>query len=169
MSSTSSLKPLLVGEVNPYGADPEMALYPLPEHAAGGRLARILGLSHGEYLRRFDRVNLCTGAWSLPAARQASYRYRLEGQPKILLGRKVAQAFGYEAGQPFEKIGDIYLMPHPSGRCRIWNRPGAHEKVRALLHDFLGQPCMPHSGTDGEYHPECERCRNVTQMAGGTL
>ena len=34
----------LVGEQNPYGADPNFALYPLPENAAGARLARFLGL-----------------------------------------------------------------------------------------------------------------------------
>lgn len=131
------LKPLLVGEVNPYGADPAMALYPLPEDASGGRLARILGLSRGEYLRRFDRVNLCTGAWSIRAAREASYRLRVEGPPKILLGQKVAAAFGFPAGPHFGKVGNFYFLPHPSGRNRIWNRPGAQEKARELLAEFL--------------------------------
>ena len=40
----TSSRPILVGMNNPYGADPAMALYPLPERASGGRLARILGL-----------------------------------------------------------------------------------------------------------------------------
>jgi hypothetical protein len=62
-------KPLLVGELNPYGVEPAMALYPLPERASGGRLAAILGLSRTAYLRSFDRVNLCVGRWWLALAR----------------------------------------------------------------------------------------------------
>jgi hypothetical protein len=61
---------VLVGESNPYGADPRYALYPLPPQASGGRLARILGLSARQYLRAFPhRVNLLTTArWAAPAA-----------------------------------------------------------------------------------------------------
>lgn len=131
------MKPLLVGEVNPYGADPEMALYPLPEEASGGRLARILGLSRGEYLRRFDRVNLCSGRWSEREARDAAYALMTSGRPKILLGTKVRKAFGYDPFPLFTRSGDYYFLPHPSGRCRIWNRPGAYEKARELLEEFL--------------------------------
>ena len=54
---------LLVGEVNPYGADPRMALYHLPRGASGDRLREILGLDDATYIRRLSRVNLCTGRW----------------------------------------------------------------------------------------------------------
>lgn len=61
----SDLRPILVGEANPYGGDPRYALYPLPENSAGGRLCRlILKLEVRQYLRSFDRRNLCaTKRW----------------------------------------------------------------------------------------------------------
>ena len=63
----------LVGEHNPYGADPEFALYPLPANATGGRLQRlILGVSMTDYMRHYERVNLCTDKFSVTAARQAA-------------------------------------------------------------------------------------------------
>lgn len=36
------MKPLLVGEQNPYGADPKFALYPYPENSGGERPAIVL-------------------------------------------------------------------------------------------------------------------------------
>lgn len=64
------MRPLLVGEDNPYSRDPKFALYPYPERSAGYRLcAEIMGLNRAAYLRSFDRVNLCADKWSLREAR----------------------------------------------------------------------------------------------------
>jgi hypothetical protein len=117
------MKPLLVGELNPYGADPRMALYPLPEGASGDRLRGILGLTCGEYLLQFDRVNLCTGKWSMKQACEVVRRIREERSREsiILLGRRVATAFGVGDRNFFEVVGTLFLLPHPSGRCRVWN------------------------------------------------
>lgn len=143
-----SKKPVLVGELNPYGGDPAMALYPLPAHASGGRLQKLLGLSVHRYLDVFDRTNLCTRAWDLTTARAKAFV--LEVAPKtdrtfVLLGSKVATAFKV-AFTPFtasERVrGDpdagtwlvrFVVLPHPSGRCRLWNEPGARDKARAAL------------------------------------
>jgi hypothetical protein len=138
--------PLLVGEANPYGADPRYALYPYPERASGHRLATlILGLTPHEYLRRFERVNLCPQKWSMKVARpralelEAANPYR---RPFVLLGRKVADAFGLDIpffsgyaldGGPFK----YYLIPHPSGLCREWNAPDAVQRARLLLDPLL--------------------------------
>ena len=94
--------PLLVGESNPYGADPHFALYPFPESASGGRLAAILGMDAEQYLRPFDRVNLCTQnlrhwrqgsrEWDAAAARRRAER--LPHEARVLLGAKVARAHG---------------------------------------------------------------------------
>ena len=141
------MRPLLVGELNPYGADPEMALYPLPENASGGRLARILGLSRGEYLRRFDRANLCTGYWTLQEARITMRRIvgERDGGVVILLGAKVAGVFGFSY-KPFVRWGRgpdsrgpgvVYLLPHPSGRNPAWGKPGAEDRARELLREYL--------------------------------
>ncbi|HUT79289.1 MAG TPA: hypothetical protein VM285_16435 [Polyangia bacterium] len=131
------MKTLLVGEMNPYGADPAFALYPLPEHASGGRLARILGLHPREYLRTFDRVNLCTGKWSMRTARGEANRLNTLQESgrwdhMVLLGRKVCDAFCVRY-EPFTSCGSYLVLPHPSGRCRAWSEAGAAERARALV------------------------------------
>lgn len=144
-------RPLLIGELNPYGADPRFALYPLPEHSAGGRLCSlILGMDRGAYVRSFDRRNLCTGKWSMKAARAAADEIitRIaQGAPLILCGTKVTQAFGFEFKPWFsfemkrrslfmlnaEAWSRVVILPHPSGLCRLWNEPRAVERTRELV------------------------------------
>jgi len=150
------MKPLLVGELNPYGADPELALYPLPEHASGGRLARILGLSRGQYLRAFGRANLCSGRWSLGDARGAAELLTImndRDRPIVLLGSKVCQAFA-QPYHPFTSAGRLHVLPHPSGRCRAWNEPGAVARARALVLPLLdtedtSETSLPHASAPG--------------------
>lgn len=139
-------KPLIVGELNPYGSDPRYALFPFPLHATGGRLRKILGLSLSAYMNGFDKMNLCTGRWSQPEARRKAAEVMLQSRtPIVLLGRKVAGAF-FPAGppEPFTvahetrfSVAPVYLIPHPSGMCREWNDPQAIPKVRALLAPLL--------------------------------
>ena len=102
---------LLVGELNPYqvAEDSRYALYPYPERSAGGRLCRVIfGLDPHLYLRSYARHNLCSGKWSAPAARlrvgELCDRYP-EPLPIVLLGSKVAAAFGY----PFQLSKSKYL------------------------------------------------------------
>lgn len=139
-------KPLLVGEVNPYGSRPKYALYPEPERATGDRLCRlVMGLEHDDYLERFDRANLCTGKWSAPAARSRAIDLIVEvgHHPIVLLGVKVAGAFGVDKA-PFQVIRHyiagaaprtVVVLPHPSGLCRAWNVPGAFDRARAVLRE----------------------------------
>jgi hypothetical protein len=142
----------LIGEQNPYGANPEHALYPLPEHAAGARLARVLGLQKTEYLRAFVRKNLLTSdRWSVPDARAAA-RAILGEQPEqdrlVLLGARVATAFGVAfrdrlcqppakllLGTPdlFQRARMVVVIPHPSGLSREWNTPGIQDRVRDVV------------------------------------
>lgn len=138
-------KPLLVGESNPYGADPYFALYPEPEGCAGWRLChRILGLTETKYLRTFDRVNVCEGPWDLKRAREYASEVQLARSGAfILLGAKVCQAFRVPYA-PFSVqsslLGEsrrMYVLPHPSGRCRIWNDPGAAGRARDLLKEVI--------------------------------
>lgn len=130
-------RPLLVGELNPFGGDEYFALYPLPPECSGGRLQRILGLSRTEYLRIFDRANLCRGAWSLAQARaRASALLAVERSALVLLGAKVCQAFRVEF-RPFTvaAVGDLRaaILPHPSGRNLTWNEPSAAQRARQTL------------------------------------
>lgn len=133
-------KVLLVGEANPYGADPAFALYPAPVGCSGYRLAvNILGLSRAEYLARFDRVNVLDGPrWSAPRARQAARIILATREPKrvVLLGQKVADAFEVRAPRfsVVRQAGVRYaIIPHPSGLCRVWNEAHAVPRARAAV------------------------------------
>lgn len=146
-------KPLLVGESNPYGGREFFALFPRPDGSAGWRLCHaVFGMAERDYLRSFDRTNLLEGGgtWSPPKARYAAAQIadqRGEGT-YVLCGVRVAEAFGF-IGQPaFTMIEGgpgllrgastrVFFLPHPSGRCRVWNEPGAIERARALLPQIL--------------------------------
>jgi len=131
----------IVGELNPYGARPEYALYPDPPGCAGHRLMKILGLSEEEYLA-LGRVNLCVRKWSGLAARNAAVQLFFgagEGDAFVMLGRKVAAAF-YVTGDPLPPFSVCTIhgvtfasLPHPSGRCRAWNATDAVAHAREVL------------------------------------
>lgn len=126
----------LVGEANPHSDDPWMALFPLPRGCAGDRLRRLLGLSRTQYLVRFDRVNLCGRHWSSKTSRRRAQDLRASGGHLILLGRRVAGAFGVEADY-LAVVRDhpcvFYLLPHPSGLNRWWNDERNCDAARAFL------------------------------------
>lgn len=153
------MKPLFVAELNPYGSDPRYALYPYPENSAGGRLCfKVMGLTRREYLERFDRVNLCTGKWSIKEARERAVQIvkervdawvrETETSPLpppsiVLLGSKVVEAFGLrDQDKPFApfvikrwNLLRLIILPHPSGLSRAWNEPGAYERARGVLRE----------------------------------
>lgn len=135
------VRPLLVGEDNPHGSDPKFALWPSPPGCAGDRLCRsILQMTLRQYVRAFDRTNLCHKTWSWPVAREAATKIKAERTgPLILLGAKVCEAFELSF-QPFTSqmsifgpIREIVILPHPSGRSRAWNAPGSGEAARQLV------------------------------------
>jgi len=115
---------LLVGETNPYGANPDWALYPHPVGCSGWRLCHaILGMDEDRYFEAFDRVNLCEGPWRIAKAREAAVA--LGARDRVLLGRKVCDAHG-TAFEPFLTVTRprgwrALILPHPSGLNRMWN------------------------------------------------
>lgn len=144
---------LLVGEDNPYGADPRFALYHKPRHASGNRLRQHLGLRDVTY-ERLRKINLCANRWHAEEARRRAAAIRREASPYgdgavmdwaawpraiILLGAKVRGAFGFEATEFFSVVSEpkvvpvFVVLPHPSGRNRLWNQPGARESAQAVL------------------------------------
>lgn len=137
------MKPLLIGEANPYGSDPEFALYPAPRGCSGDRLCRlVMQLDPDDYLERFDRMNLCPREWDLLEARGRAALLlvdaRARGAPVVLLGAKVTRACG-SAFEPFTVLSGTDLvptravLPHPSGLARAWGVPGAYERARTVL------------------------------------
>jgi hypothetical protein len=139
----SPQKVLFVGEANPYGGDPEFALWPSPPGCAGDRLCRlVLGLDPDDYLERFDRTNLCPVAWNAAVAGRRVRELQAEraGGTLVLLGSKVTSAFGIPFEPFFRTVRFVDLkptafvvLPHPSGLSRSWNAPGAYERARSLL------------------------------------
>lgn len=135
----------LIGENNPYGADPYFALYPEPSNSAGGRLCRVIfGMYPAAYLRTFKRMNLLQRPkWSAPAAREAAEKF-LSAQSAddrfVLLGRRVFEGFrdqiACQEWAPFKARGRFLLLPHPSGLCRLWVEPLAVRNARAALAAF---------------------------------
>lgn len=134
---------VLVGELNPYGIDPKYALFDLPQRASGHRLRTlVLGVERRTYMS-FKRHNLCTGSYSKREAEQEAGRLYLEVYDSrkvsdavfVLLGRKVATAFGCGSMNPFTREGRWVLLPHPSGLCREWNVPGAYARAQDVLRE----------------------------------
>ena len=153
----SSCRPLLVGEDNPHSVDPEMALHPTFRGGAGSRLASILGMTGEVFVTTFDRENLCDGPWESVRAKTRAeaifFRCAVMNRPMILLGSRVSRAFGIQF-KPFNlftmtlnvclddglveslRVRGV-VLPHPSGRCRVWNdrenKKRAAEVTAALL------------------------------------
>lgn len=145
------MRPLLVGEDNPYGSDPRYALYPEPRNSAGGRLCRdIMQLSVKDYIRGFERVNLCAGKWSMTEARESARLVKMRPEiplAYVLLGAKVCAAWGV-AYEPFRVspsgLGCLQvILPHPSGRNRAWNESGAAARARRALEEAGVLPLPP--------------------------
>lgn len=147
------MKPvLLVGEDNPFGADPRFALYDQPVNSSGQRLrTRILGLTRHTYFGPLiSRVNLCGSAWDTTVARQRAASLMSSGEYHaiVTLGRKVARAFylsvdffEVEAMPSVETIDSyevvkVLSLPHPSGLSRAWNNPSTYVEARLLLADI---------------------------------
>jgi len=135
------IRPILIGEANPYGENSEFALWPNPPNCAGWRLChRIFLMGTTEYLRAFHRINLCPHTWSIKIARERAQKIKAEMEgPLILLGAKVCQGFVI-AFQPFTVqtniIGperEMLILPHPSGRNLAWNDPKSAERARLLV------------------------------------
>lgn len=151
------MKPLLVGESNPYQVDPRLAqrfaLYPDPLGCAGWRLChKVMQLDQADYLARFDRVNLCNGKWSVHEARRRAddlSRGSDSERTYVLFGAKVSSVFGWllnredfkpftrheETAYVYERPRSYVILPHPGGLSRAWNEPGAFERARRVLRE----------------------------------
>jgi hypothetical protein len=137
---------LLLGEDNPYGSEPEFALYCYPVGCSGYRLRRILGLPQHQYLG-LPRANLCvSGSWSMKDARRRARDLlspHVGWDVIVMFGRKVADAFDYT--QPFfthvsvPRTGGqtrLVSLPHPSGRNTVWNDARLIARAREILREL---------------------------------
>lgn len=152
------MKPLLIGQAPGPNTDPDQPLAPLPRSSTGGRLAEFAGLTATQYLRLFERTNLLHAFPGrtkrddkLPSreARIAANAMKplMRGRSIILVGRNVAEAFGYPAQHldfhewfRDERWGfDVAVIPHASGR-NAWYRKDEHKiMARAFWIDVVAR------------------------------
>lgn len=130
------MKPLIVGEAP---SKNEVTERPI-EGRIGRRLAALAGLTLEEFLAHFDRVNLLHERQdtaehgfqfdrfaATKAARELGMTFQHD-QVILLLGKRVADAFGmvdikhFESRSFYSICGTIFVMPHPSGVNRWWNK-----------------------------------------------
>jgi hypothetical protein len=82
-------------------------------------------------------------AWPGDAARKAAAALRTQAGvvPWVLLGRRVATAFGLGAASYFwwyeMSFGPTVVIPHPSGKNRLWNDPGVADRVGDTLQEAM--------------------------------
>jgi hypothetical protein len=144
-------KIIIIGEApTPGNRQAGQALHP---HlcASGRRLLDYSGWTLAEYLGRTDRRNLYphpvdkSTPWNAAFARiaaQVDARSIPLGGTVILLGHRVAEAFGYVHASVLTGFlpldGGLFgrhvaVVPHPSGRSRYWNNPANRDAARAFL------------------------------------
>lgn len=155
------MKPLLVGQAPGPNTDPDAPLFPFPLTSTGGRLRLLMGISRGEYVRHFDRINLFR---NFPGKGKGGDKFPMEkaklladtlapmltGRTIILVGRNVADAFRLDLGfhtwashqlrrRTFGDPGTCQLavVPHPSGRNHWYNTPGNKVAAKEFWNDFL--------------------------------
>lgn len=159
------MRPLLIGQAPGPNTDPELPLFPVPRTSAGGRLQQMMGITRGEYLTRFERINLLygfpgkdgSGEDKFPArmARAAAQTVKplLAGRTVVLVGRNVAEAFQLEADffewvdWPVRRrfyretgLSRAVVIPHPSGRNHWYNDPLNRELAREFWDNFFERP-----------------------------
>ena len=155
---------LLLGETNPYGPDPEFALYCAPPGCSGHRLRLILGLPEEAYLA-LHRKNLCDGTWSMQTAQKRAFELLSPEAPWqiiVLLGRKVTHAFEQLAldGEQLERFSTrrccpgmtLVSLPHPSGQnAGLWPI-AARDRARQILRELA--PEVPWGSTESQRAPQ---------------
>jgi len=131
---------IIVGMNNPLSENPRAALMPYPKNSAGWRLWKmfhdVTGLSRAEYMRGFERVNLCDSRdWDPKAARSKAEALwpRWGGRTVVICGRAVQQVLWLQpratlAYSVREGVRWCYIL-HPSGLSREYN----DERMRLVV------------------------------------
>lgn len=148
-------RPLIIGEAPGKNGDPSKPC----EGRIGARLAACAGITYEEYLTLFDRINLLDEqpqdapkgmAFNVKQAGKIARAMEptLEERPLVLLlGKRVAGAFGFTGAEYFQMttLGRIaaqtpfYIVPHPSGVNRWWNELGNELQMIRFMHSIVAK------------------------------
>ena len=138
------MKPLIIGEGPSKYGDPSRPI----GGRIGRRLAALSGVDSATFAQQFSKMNLLdtwpgqSGKGSkFDAARaresaQRSGRRLRRGRIVILLGKRVAEAFGIEPvyfDRQSLRDADAFVVPHPSGVNRWYNVSSNRRKMRAFM------------------------------------
>ncbi len=142
------MKPLIIGEA-PSKNEPT----PRPiEGRIGKRLAMYANMPLQRFLDHFDRVNLLAirqdtaehgFTFDVKAARVEADKLQREfkrGQVVILLGGRVAEAFGVHDDYFVENplgLAKAYIVPHPSGINRWHNDPANRIRMSVFMAEIV--------------------------------
>lgn len=144
------MKPLIVGEAP---SKNEITERPI-EGRIGKRLAALCGLSLEEFLNHFERVNLLHVRqdtadhgfeFDREAARASAVQLMAgwkEDRVILLLGHRVADAFGVRREYFVERrykefVGEVRVLPHPSGINRWWNGSANYKDAEAFMRNIV--------------------------------
>jgi hypothetical protein len=135
------MRPLLVGLMPNKGGDG----YPPLSGTPSLRLSRWMGLERcndRSILQDFNTVNLNLlhgDRLDLMEALHTKDRVLAlnRGEPIVMCGRIVADVFGMGDDGFWEWRGNQVVIPHPSGRTRTYNLPGARSATGRILREAL--------------------------------
>jgi hypothetical protein len=152
---------MLIGEAPGPNTNVKLPLFPEPNSSAAGRLLRYASIEPSEWMGKLMRMNLCYEQWSdrraLGGVVQA-LTYLLdeanwtENAPLrvLLLGRRVADAwncgvaqFGFERRQHGDVVLQLAWIPHPSGRCILYNSRVNQLRARRAVLWATGERLRP--------------------------
>ena len=145
---------LLIGQAPGPNTDPGEPLPLEPRSSTAGRLCMFIGVHPNQFRGQVQRVNLLQYH---PGRRRHHDRFPeregrvaaqammplLSGRAVVLLGRKVAKAFGAE-NAPFHEwlvpswCSYFAVAPHPSGRNHWYNDEGNRRECREFWQEALG-------------------------------
>lgn len=137
------LKPVLVGETNPYSADLRDALAPYPRGSTGEKIYKLLrsrvDLTPDQYMKAFHRVNFQdAGLESSELVRTLPMQSTV-----ILFGRRSLDFIRQSVDLPICLLHPQSMsgrtwrqFPHPSGLNRFYNDPTMREILAILLEDL---------------------------------
>lgn len=131
----ADVRPVLVALSGVGNTAPEQVLYPYPAGSVGSRLWQMIrlaspGFTDVEYLRHFDRVNLCP-AGPPPSGTQARRQLwanlanQFRGRNVVVLGRAIFALTSAPDSGPciLHPMGLVAVgwIPHPGGSNRFYN------------------------------------------------
>lgn len=168
-------QPLLVGQAPSKNSDRSD---PLGDGRSSKFMAKVCGMSHSDFKDFFRRANLLA-YWPgysegkgdafplLPAVIAADRLKKAAGSRiTVLLGKKVAQAYGWEPGRDFlEWRGAELLFPHPSKVSHWWNSEENMLRARMVMSELV-------AFLKGERHELPSGCelsdRDLLEVVGGS-